>query len=219
MKVLVIGAAGKTGLLIVERAVAAGHTVTALVHAHDDGKESKADHALEALKVEVIHGDTRNPSRLDQIMPGQDAVIDAIGGSTPFRETDLEASSAKVILDSMKRNNVKRLLVISVMGAGESKEHAGFFYEHLLIPVFLRGAIPDKERMEQEIEHRGPVFGIDFVIVRPPVLSDSEAVGTVNILEGEEKAAKLTRADLAQFLVNQLTSDKYLGQAITISNP
>ena len=215
MKVLVIGAAGKTGLLIVERALADGHKVTALVHAHENGKDTKADHALEALKVDLIHGDTRNPSRLDQVMPGHDAVIDAIGGTTPFRETDLESCSAQVILDSMKRNSVKRLLVISVMGAGDSKDHAGFFYEHLLAPYFLRGAIPDKERMEQAIEHSG----VDFVIVRPPVLSDGEAVGTVNILQGDEKASKLTRADLAQFLVNQLTSDKYLGQAITISNP
>ena len=212
MKVLVIGAAGKSGKLIVEKAVAAGHHVTALTHIHEDGKQKEDSFPA---GVDVIHGDARNPSRLDAAMVGQEAVIDAIGGDKPFLETDLETSSAKVVIDVMKRNNVKRLLVISVLGAGDSKEHAGFFYEHLLLPTFLRGAVKDKEAMEQAIEHSG----LDFVIVRPPVLSDSDPKGAVHIVTGEEKAEKITRADLAQFLVDNLESTQYLGQAITIANP
>ena len=212
MKLLVIGAAGKTGKLIVERAVAAGHHVSALTHVHEDGNPKEESFAP---GVDVIHGDARNPSRLDQVMAGQDAVIDAIGGTTPFLDTDLETSSAKVVIDVMKRNNVKRLIVISVMGAGDSKEHAGFFYEHLLIPTFLRGAIKDKESMEAAIEQSG----LDFLIVRPPMLSDSDAKGQVHIVTGEEKATGITRADLAQFLVDNLESTQYLGQAVTITNP
>ena len=213
MKVLVIGAAGKTGKLVVERAVAAGHSVTALVHQHEDPNDHKNEDF--PASVETIHGDVRNPSRLDQVMLGQKAVIDAIGGSTPYKETDLESSSARAVIDAMHRNNVQRLLVISVMGAGDSKDHAGFFYEHILLPTFLRGTLPDKENMESAVE----TSGLDFVIVRPPVLSDHDPKGTVNVLTGDEKAAKLTRADLAQFLVDQITSNQYLGQSITISNP
>jgi putative NADH-flavin reductase len=166
------------------------------------------------MNVELIHGDVRNPSRLDQIMPGQDAVIDAIGGDKPFLETDLESSAARVLIDVMLRNHVKRLIVISVLGAGDSKQQAGFFYEHLLMPVFLRGAVPDKERMEQEVE----TSGLDFVIVRPPMLSDADPTGIIYIVTQNEKATKITRADLAQFLVDQLTSNQYLGQAVTIEN-
>jgi putative NADH-flavin reductase len=214
MKVLVLGAAGKTGILVVKRALAAGHTVTALIHAHEDDKESKPEKELQSMNVELIHGDVRNPSRLDQIMPGQDAVIDAIGGDKPFLETDLESSAARVLIDVMLRNHVKRLIVISVLGAGDSKQQAGFFYEHLLMPVFLRGAVPDKERMEQEVE----TSGLDFVIVRPPMLSDADPTGIIYIVTQNEKATKITRADLAQFLVDQLTSNQYLGQAVTIEN-
>ncbi len=213
MKVLVIGAAGKTGKLVVERAVAAGHTVTALVHQHEDPNDHKNGDF--PASVDVVHGDVRNLSRLDQVMLGQNAVIDTIGGSTPFRETDLETSSARAVIESMHRNNAKRLLVISALGAGDSKEHASFLYEHILIPTFLRGAIPDKQNMESAIEGSG----LEFVIVRPPVLSDHDPKGTVHVLTAEEKATSLTRADLAQFLVDQLTSDLYLGQSITIANP
>ena len=213
MKVLVIGAAGKTGKLVVERAVAAGHTVTALVHQHDNPDDHKNEDF--PAGVELIHGDVRNPSRLEQVMAGQHAVIDAIGGSTPYRETDLETSSALALIAAMKAAGAKRLLVISSLGVGDSTQHAGFFYEHILMPTFLRGSIPDKGNMESAVDHSG----LEFVIVRPPVLSDSDAKGTVNVLTGEEKASSLTRADLAQFLVDQLTSDQYLGQAITIANP
>ncbi len=210
MKVLIIGAGGKTGKLVVERALAAGHQVTALVHADEEHQEK--EHFPDA--VDVIHGDARNPSRLDQVMTGQHAVIDAIGEHTPFRKTDLEASSAKVILDVMKRNNVKRLIVISVLGVGDSEDQATGFYHHLLMPFFLRGALPDKANMEAEIERSG----LDFVIVRPPVLSDSDPTGNVYVVPPGKLAHKITRADLAQFLVDQVNSDTYLGQEVTIAN-
>ena len=210
MNVLVIGAGGKTGKLVVERALAAGHQVTALVHADEEHKDK--EHFPEA--VDLVHGDARNPSRLDQVMTGQHAVIDTIGGHTPFLKTDLEASSAKVIVDVMKRNHVKRLIIISVLGVGESKDQAPGMYEHLLMPVYLRGAIPDKANMEAAVEHSG----LDFVIVRPPVLSDSAATGDVYIVPPGKLAHKITRADLAQFLVDQLTSNTYLGQEVTIAN-
>ncbi len=215
MNVLVIGAGGKTGKLVVERALAAGHQVTALVHAdgeHKDGEQKDNERFPDA--VNLIHGDARNPSRLDQVMTGQHAVIDTIGGHTPFLKTDLEASSAKVIVDVMKRNQVKRLIVISVLGVGESKDQAPGMYEHLLMPVYLRGALPDKAEMEATVEHSG----LDFVIVRPPVLSDSGPTGDMYVVPPGKLAHKITRADLAQFLVDQLTSNTYLGQQVTVAN-
>ena len=210
MKVLVIGAGGKTGKLIVERAIAAGHEVTALLH---EPKDEKHEPHFPS-KVEVIHGDARNPTRLEQIMSGQNAVVDAIGGHKPWAKTELETDTARVIIDTMKRNNVKRLIAISVLGEGESKDQAGFFYEHILMPTFLHGAIPDKAGMESAIVHSG----LDFVIVRPPVLSDGDATNHIRLIEPHEHAHKLTRADLAEFIVDQLTADTYLGQAITIAN-
>ena len=210
MKVLVIGAGGKTGKLVVDRALAAGHQVTALIHANEEHQEKEQFPG----NVDIVHGDARNPSRLDQVMTGQHAVIDTIGGHTPFLKTDLEASSAKVIVDVMKRNQVKRLIVISVLGVGDSKDQAPGMYEHLLMPLYLRGALPDKANMEATVEHSG----LDFVIVRPPVLSDADPSGNVYVVPPGKTAHKIIRADLAQFLVDQLTSDTYLGQEVTIAN-
>ena len=207
MKVLVIGAGGKTGKLVVEQALAAGHQVTALVH------EKKEDEVYPAA-VDVVHGDVRNPSRLDQVMTGQHAVIDTIGGKRPFLKTELEEDAARTLIEVMQRNGVKRLIVISVLGEGDSIDQAPWLYRHILVPVYLHGAMPDKAKMEQEVG----ASGLEYVIVRPPVLSDAQATGSVKVVAPGEIAHRITRGDLAHFLVEQLTSDTYVGHQVTIAN-
>lgn len=58
--------------------------------------------------------------------------------------------------------------------------------------------------------------GLNWVIARPPVLGDGPATG--NVLVFEHTAYKITRADLADWLVRQLEDDTYLGQAVVIAN-
>ncbi len=209
MKILIIGAAGKTGRLVVERAIAASHQVVAFVHDPEEDRK----HPFPA-SVEVIHGDVQNPTRLEHAMQGCTAVIDTLGGKTPWKSTELEANAAKVVLEVMARVGAKRLIVISVLGAGDSKAQAPWAYEHILLPTFLRGAVKDKDAMETEVSHSH----VDWVLVRPPVLNDNDATGTVHVVPSGELAHKITRADLAQFLVDQLTTSQYLGQAVTIAN-
>lgn len=211
MKVLVVGAGGKTGKLVVERALAARHQVVAFLHKHED---DQAHDPGFPSQVEVVHGDVRNPSRLDTAMAGVTAVIDCVGGTRPFLKTDLEAGSAEAIVDGMFRNGAKRLLAISALGVGDSKDEGTWFYEHIMLPTFLHGASRDKEQMEENIVRSG----LEYIIVRPPVLSDHDATGTVKVIEHGQTAHGLTRADLAQFLVDNLEPFTYVNQVITIAN-
>jgi putative NADH-flavin reductase len=204
MNVLVLGAAGKTGDLVVEKAHAAGHTVTAFVHSPDFHK----------LGVRILTGDAANPDQVRQAVQGQDAVIDTIGGKTPYKATDLETSTARNLIAAMQAQGVRRLLVISMMGIGDSAEQAPFWYEHLLMPTFLRGSTPDKTHMEETVK----AGGIDYIIARPPLLTDDPATGSYQIIPAPTKAHKITRADLAQFLVDQLTADTYRNQAVVVAN-
>ena len=111
MKVLVIGAAGKSGGALVNEALAAGHKVTAFVR--DAAQYTKAN-------VRVVTGDVLDPAAVDVAVAGQDAVIDALGGKTPWKVTTMETKAAHNIVDAMRRNGVGRLLKISVVGVGES---------------------------------------------------------------------------------------------------
>lgn len=205
MKVTVFGAGGRTGRLVVERAVKAGHTVTAFVH---------NDHDFQRQDLRVIAGDVTNPEAVRSALGGQDAAIFAIGSHRAYETTDMETRAARTIVDAMQAQGVRRLIVISMLGVGDSKKQAPFWYERLLLPTYLRGAAKDKAGMESNVS----ASGLDFVIVRPPVLTSSEATGTTTVLEGDTTAHKITRADLAQFLVDQLRSDTYLGRIVTVAN-
>ncbi len=206
MKVLVVGAAGKTGRAVVEQAVAAGHAVTAFVHKADE---------YDGSNVRIVEGDATNRADVDTAVRGQDAVIDTIGGKTPYKETTLEASAANTIIASMQQNGVRRLVVTSMLGVGDGEANATI-YERLLVSTFLRGADKDKSAMESAVESSG----LDWVILRPAILTDDPAKGNVRVLHAEtgENAHKITRADLASFMIAQLSNDEYLHQAVTIAN-
>ena len=206
MKLLVIGAAGKTGGEVVKQALAAGHEVTAFVRQADD---------FDVDNVRVIEGDATDGAEIEKAIIGQDAVIDTIGGATPYKETTLESSAASAIINAMKRNGVRRLVVTSMLGEGESKANASI-YERLLLATFLRGADKDKAAMESAVK----ASDLDWVILRPAILSDDAATGNVKVFDAEtgEKAHKITRADLAAFMLAQLSGDEYLHKAVTIAN-
>ena len=206
LKILVVGAGGKTGRAVVQQAVAAGHEVTAFVH-------SAADYDVK--NVRVIEGDATKSDDMDKAVAGQDAVVDTIGGKTPYKTTTLEASAAKTIIASMQRQSVKRLIVTSMLGEGDSTENAPF-YERLLVKTFLRGADKDKANMEAAVE----TSDLDWVIVRPAILTDDEATGVIRIFEADsdEKAHKISRADVAAWMLDQLSSAQYLHQCVTIAN-
>ncbi|MDJ0367813.1 NAD(P)H-binding protein [Hymenobacter sp. H14-R3] len=206
MKVLVIGAAGKTGQAVVEQAKAAGHQVTAFVH-------RAGDYAVP--HVRVVEGDATDPAAMAAAVAGQDAVLDTIGGKTPYKTTTLEARAAAAIIAAMQQHAVPRLVVTSMQGVGDSGANSSLLLR-LLTATFLRGADKDKMAMETAVR----ASGLDWVILRPAILTDDPAQGHVRVFETAtgEKTNRMTRADLATFMVAQLTSDAHLHQAVTIAN-
>jgi len=206
MKIIVIGAGGRTGGAVVEQAVAAGHEVTAFVHKANE---------YNVTNVRVVEGDAADSAAMDAAVLGQDAVIDTIGGKTPYKKTTLESSAASTIITAMQRNGVRRLVVSSMLGVGESKANASIFLR-LLVATFLRGANKDKAAMESAVKSSG----LDWVILRPAILTDDSATGNVRVFDTETggKAHKITRTDLASFMIARISGSKYLRQAVTIAN-
>ena len=102
-----------------------------------------------------------------------------------------------------------------MLGVGDSLANSSW-YLRLLVATFLRGADKDKAAMEDAVE----ASDLDWVILRPAVLTDEPARGNVRVFAPEtgEKAHEITRADLAAFMVAQLTTDEHLRQAVGIAN-
>ena len=208
MKVLVLGAGGKTGSAVVEKATAAGHEVTAFVQDPDSYQTPPG--------VQVVAGDATDRGSVGAAIAGHAAVIDTIGGKTPYKKgVSLERDAAVAVIGGMREHGTRRLVVTSMIGEGDSDANATTF-ERLLLKTMMRGTTPDKAAMEDDVE----TSGLDWVIVRPAILNDDPPTGNVTVYDPStgDKAHKITRGDLAAFLVDQLAADTHVGRAVTIAN-
>jgi putative NADH-flavin reductase len=205
MKVLVLGANGKTGKLVVDQAVAMGHEVSVLV---------RKPSATPPSGVKVVVGDALNAEDVLKVIDKQEAVVDCIGGKAPWRKQTLEQDAMRNIVAAMKATEARRLLVVSAMGVAESAEQSPWWFRYLMVPTFLRGSTADKAAMEVIVKGSG----LDYVIARPPILKDGEATGSVRVITERGKGHAITRADLAVWLVEQLDNRKYIGQAVVMVN-
>jgi putative NADH-flavin reductase len=206
VNVLVFGAAGKTGNLIVEKAVAAGHTVTAFVR--------DASRYTAPIGVRSVSGNATDPTAVFRAMNGQDAVIDVVGGKTPWRKTNLEQTVAHAIVVAAQQHNMRRIIATSAIGVGDSIKQSPLLFRLIILPTILRGSTADKAAMEQEIKRAN----VPYILVRPAVLNDKPASGSAHVLAATEKGQQLARADLAAFIVEQLITDTYMNQTVTIAN-
>lgn len=206
MKVLIVGAAGKTGRATVTRAVQAGHEVTAFVHRQPD---------VELPGARLTVGDATDPDAVDAAVRGQDAVIDTVGAPVPWRRTTLETDVARAIIVAMGQHGVRRLIVTSSVGVGDSMAAVAPGLR-VFLPTFLGGAMRDKDTMEAAVR----ASDLDWVTARPALLSNRAATGNIRVQSGSSRtrARSLTRSDLADFLVAELTRDDHLRTAVTVAN-
>jgi uncharacterized protein YbjT (DUF2867 family) len=101
-----------------------------------------------------------------------------------------------------------------MMGRGDSRSQSPFWYKHLLMPTFLRGSTQDKANKEAAVISSG----LDYVIARPPILKDGPPTGIIQLLGPTATGHSITRADLANFLVDQLDTTTNLNRAVTVVN-
>jgi putative NADH-flavin reductase len=199
MKVLVLGATGRTGSLIVRDATAKGHHVMALVRATANSHLPGA---------EMIEGDVRDEETLARALSGCDAVVCALGTGMGLRKVDLLTVATRALVTAMTRAGVRRLICISALGIGDSRNHGGFLFDRLVQPSLLGPAYKDKERQETAIR----ASALDWVVIRPAMLTNGAPRGRIRAtteLEGVH-GGKVARADVAQFVIEQLTNDTWL---------
>jgi uncharacterized protein YbjT (DUF2867 family) len=208
MKVLILGATGATGRLIVREALASGHGAAALVRSIAKAK------ALDG--AELIAGDALDEAALGRALEGRDGVICALGtGISPFRKVTVLSRATQSLVAAMTRLGVRRLVCITGMGAGDSRGHGGFLYDRLMQPLLLREVYRDKDRQEAAIR----ASTLDWVIVRPTVLTDDPPRGRVQAMTdlSHVHGGSIARADVARFVVDQLTRDVWLRRAPLIT--
>ncbi len=209
MKILVIGASQGTGALCVKAALAKGHLVSAFSRT-----PSKLDLTHPALTK--VAGDFHDAASVGRAVEGQDAVIICASPSSlgAIKEKpDYFSRGTRYCLDAMKERGVKRLVILSAHGVGASKPAASWFQRTLLIGGLLKGFFLDHEVQERITQESG----LDFVIARPTRLTNGKANGKyVRTAELTRVPASISRADVADFLVEACESSTWVGKGVQL---
>ncbi|HEV2779423.1 MAG TPA: SDR family oxidoreductase [Actinophytocola sp.] len=206
MKLIVFGATGTVGKHVVEQALRRGHEVTAFTR---DAARITARHE----RLHVAQGDVADVDAVASAVAGHDAVIVTLGGG---RRGDVRAPGTLTIIKAMQRTGVRRLICQSTLGVGDSRGNLNFLWKRIMFGLLLRAAYADHVRQEEHVTRSG----LDWTIVRPSAFTDGPRTGEYRRGFGQDDRSgslKISRADVADFLVAQLTDTGYVHRTPAIS--
>lgn len=209
MKLAIFGSTGGTGRQVVAQALEQGHDVTAFARSPE-----KLNRTHE--KLQVVEGDVLNLDSVQRAIQGQDAVVCSLGMSALMDTTMVRANGTKHIIRAMEKTGVKRFICQSALGVGDSRDMLPFHYKYLIVPLMLRRVFADHEKQERVIKESL----LDWIIVRPGILTNDERRSSYQhgvTPDNKTATLKISRADTADFMLNQLADNRYLHQTPCIS--
>ena len=211
VRVALFGASGFIGSSVLEELLEAGHQVTALSRNPD----RLAAHAA----LTVVQGDVSDPAAVARTIDGTEAVISCLG--TPRNEkqsVDFLAAALRSIIEAMERFGVERLVAISGAGITVTGERKPF--PHNAISAVLRKLARDTVAAKQtEFAALQASSTIAWTAVRPTRVVNGSATDRRRVtVNAGQLGMRVTRGDLARFMVGQLTDRSYIRLAPFISS-
>jgi putative NADH-flavin reductase len=209
MKVTIFGAAGRTGRHLVRQALDKGYEVVAF--AHHPSKLGITDERLE-----TVQGDVREADKVAAAIAGADAVISVLGPSSN-QEAYAISRGMEEIIAAMEQHAVQRLIVSVGAGVGDPKDQPGVMDKAItfILKLTARNVYEDMKRVAEIVR----ASDRRWTLVRAPMLTDDPGTGDVRAgYLGKDVGSRLSREDLAAFMLEQVESDAYLHEAPVISN-
>jgi putative NADH-flavin reductase len=203
MKIAVFGASGKTGLLLVYQALEKGHSVTAFTR-------RAASIPSEHRNLRIIEGDILDYEKVKETLTGQDVVMSTLGVNERKYNTIL-SDGTRNIIRAMKECGVQRFICMS--SAGVLGNDGGFIFGKIMVPLLLKQIMADKKRQLEAIRESG----LEWVVIRPPYLTDSPKTSKYRISEGKPLYRSIPRNDVADFMLKLMTDKQYDGQIPAIA--
>ena len=208
MNILVFGATGATGQQVVKQALSQGQVVTAFVR--NPGALPKNE-----KRLRVVIGDTtRDTPKIIEAVSGQDVVISALGRRNSFKSDHLIERSMQAIVSSMERAGVRRLIVVSALGVGESRRDAPLI-PRIMYRVLLSDIFADKKAAEDRVRSSN----LDWTFVYPVLLTEGPMTGAYRVDERLELHGlpKISRSDVAHFMLAEMENRAFVRKVAVIS--
>lgn len=211
MTVTIFGGTGATGLLVIQKALAAGHRV--IVFARTPSKIS-----VKHSNLSVVEGELTDIKKIADAVKNADAVISVLGPAGKAKGLII-SSGIKNIVSAMQANGIKRLIATATPSYRDANDRFqfGFAFGVFMVKTLLGDTYHDIIETGETIAKSQ----LDWTIVRLPMLSNNQSTGKVHVGytgDGQVKLFSLTRADLADFLLKQLNDNTYLHKAPVVSN-
>ena len=216
MKILILGATGRTGRLIVEDALKQGYDLNVLVR--DKNKIS-----FSSKSIKVYQGTPTRRADLAAAMQGCEVIISALGiaraSDAPWSKLitaeNFITESMKNVIAEADQQNLKRIITISAWGVGESKKEIPFWLRWLINYTNLRPVYAEHESEEKLLANSN----LNWTAVRPVALNDSKKIKTLKVSFNNlpKPSLYISRQSVAKFMVDIVKSDKYDMNSPTIS--
>ena len=204
MKIIVFGATGGVGRLVVEQALEQGYEVTAFVRTPDKLK-------VTGEKLKVVQGDAFHVEQVAAAIAGHDAVVSCLGSNQGMKKSADLQTMAKNIVAGMQQHGIKRIVYTASAGINDELPGIG---GKLMMGV-LKQVLIDHRAAVDTIQQAG----MTYTIVRPMGLTNDSFSGQYR--ESEEsvpsKSKTIPRADVAHFILKALGDATYENKSIGIA--
>ena len=215
MKILLLGATGRTGKQIIEEALKKGHTISAI--ARDPEK-------LKGYNIEITQGSPYDYITVEKAITGCDAVINTLNVSRKSENIwsplaapkDMISKSATNAIKAMEKEGIKRFVALGTIGAGRSWKNIPTVLKIIVSISNLKHAFRDHGRQEEILESSA----MDYTICRAPMLSaEINDTGAVATPEGKIPASRyLSRNSAAEFFIKIIENNEYIREVISLAN-
>ena len=209
MKLTIFGGTGRTGQILIRQALEKGYPVTALAR-------SPEKLALQHPNLRVVQGNLQDPTCVTGVIAGADAVISVLGPTSNQPIYAVSQGTAN-ILSAMQAAGVPRLVVSAGAGVSAPGDTPKLFNRLMnrLLQATARYVYEDMLRAVEEVR----ASDRDWTVVRVPMLIDGSGTGQVKVgMVGKGMGARITRADLARFLLARAEQGDFIRQSPAISN-
>jgi putative NADH-flavin reductase len=206
MRLAIFGATGGTGLELTRQALEKGHSVRVLLR-------NPNKMPLSNQNMRIVLGSVLDHESVVKTVLGSDAVLSCLGQRNLLHNTHVVSVGIHLIMSVMKAQGVRRLVVESAFGAGESLAQANLL-QRLAFATLLWAPYEDKNLMEPEVK----ASGLEWTILRPTMLSDGQGTGRYTVFSGSapQKTA-VTRADVATAMLRAVEERLWIGEAPTVT--